>query len=49
VVSETGSILINPVEPVNLPKDITSFLQMEFPPMFIEPGASPIDLSEVPR
>lgn len=40
VVSETGSILINPVEPVNLPKDITSFLQMEFPPMFIEPGAS---------
>lgn len=40
LVSETGEIIINPVEPVNLPKDITDFLQMEFPPMIIEPGAA---------
>jgi hypothetical protein len=40
LVSETGEIIINPVEPVNLPKDVTDFLQIEFPPMFIEPGAA---------
>ena len=40
LVSKTGEVIVNPVEPVNLPKDITDFLQMEFTPMVIEPGAS---------
>jgi hypothetical protein len=40
LVSNTGEVIINPVEPVNLPKDITDFLLMEFSPMMIEPGAS---------
>ncbi len=40
LVSKTGEIVINPVEPVNLPKDITDFLQIEFSPMVIEPGAT---------
>ncbi len=40
LISETENILINPVEPVNLPKDVTNFLQMEFPPMLIEPDAA---------
>lgn len=40
LVSKTGEVIINPVEPVNLPKEITDFLQMEFSPMVIEPGAS---------
>lgn len=40
LVSNTGEVVINPVEPVNLPKEITNFLQVEFSPMMIEPGAS---------
>lgn len=40
LVSDTGVVIVNPVEPVNLPEDITNFLQMEFSPMVIEPGAS---------
>jgi hypothetical protein len=40
LVSERGEIIINPVEPVNLPKEVTSILQIEFSPMVIEPGTS---------
>jgi hypothetical protein len=40
LVSKTGEIVVNPVEPVNLPKEITNFLQIEFSPMVLEPGAS---------
>jgi hypothetical protein len=40
LVSETDEIVINPVEPVNLPEEITDFLMMEFPPMVIGPGAT---------
>jgi len=40
LVSETARIIINPVEPVNLPKEVTDFLQMEFTPIVIEPGAA---------
>ncbi|MCK9277356.1 MAG: DUF432 domain-containing protein [Methanoculleus sp.] len=40
LVSKTGEIIINPVEPVNLPKEITDYLLMEFSPMLIEPGVS---------
>lgn len=40
LVSNTGEIVINPIEPVNLPKEITNFLQIEFSPVVIEPGAS---------
>jgi len=40
LVLNTGEVIINPVEPVNLPRDITDFLLMEFSPMMIEPGAT---------
>ncbi|WP_231476625.1 DUF432 domain-containing protein [Methanoculleus sp. MH98A] len=40
LVSKTGEVVINPVEPVNLPREITDFLLVEFSPMMIEPGAS---------
>ncbi|MCM2466278.1 hypothetical protein DIC75_08110 [Methanoculleus sp. CWC-02] len=40
LVSKTGEIVINPIEPVNLPKDITDFFQIEFSPMVIEPGVT---------
>ncbi len=35
--SGTGGVVVNPVEPVNLPKEITHFLQIEFDPIVIEP------------
>lgn len=38
--SKAGEIIINPVEPVNLPKEITNYLQIEFSPMLIEPGVT---------
>ena len=37
---ETGEFIINPVEPVNLPKEVTDFLQVDFSPMVIEPGVT---------
>ena len=40
LVTRMAEVIINPVEPVNLPKDITNFLMIEFPPVMIEPGAS---------
>ena len=41
-VSETARVTVNPVEPVNLPKDITDLLQIEFAPIVIEPGATQV-------
>ncbi len=39
--SESGKIVINPVEPVNLPRNITNFLQIKFKnPAVIEPESS---------
>ncbi len=38
LISETGETIINPVEPVNLPGDITDLLMIEFSPILIEPG-----------
>jgi hypothetical protein len=40
LVTDTGEVIINPVEPVNLPEEVTNYLQIEFSPMMIEPGAS---------
>lgn len=37
--SETGTILINPIEPTNLPENITNVLELSFAPIVIEPGA----------
>lgn len=37
---ETGEFIINPVEPVNLPEEVTNFLMVAFSPMVIEPGAT---------
>lgn len=41
ILSKSGKIVINPVEPVNLPKNITSYLQIRFrKPLTIEPNQS---------
>lgn len=40
LVSKTGEFIINPVEPHNLPENITEFLLMEFSPIVIEPDAT---------
>lgn len=37
--SDTGKIIVNPVEPLNLPKEITSYLEIEFEPIVIEPNS----------
>lgn len=36
--SETGRIIINPVEPVNVPDGLTSHLEISFDPVVIRPG-----------
>ncbi len=41
VVAESGRVVVNPVEPVNLPKNITRFLLIEFDkPMVVEPKSN---------
>ena len=41
ILSKSGKIVINPVEPVNLPKNITNYLQIRFrKPLTIEPNQS---------
>ncbi|AGK61039.1 hypothetical protein Asulf_01036 [Archaeoglobus sulfaticallidus PM70-1] len=41
ILTKDGRIIINPVEPVNLPKEITNFLLIRFKkPVFIEPKTS---------
>ncbi|RLI78597.1 hypothetical protein DRP05_06765 [Archaeoglobales archaeon] len=37
--SDTGKIIVNPVEPLNLPKEITNYLEIEFEPIVIEPNS----------
>ena len=37
IASENGSIIINPVEPLNLPKEVTRYLEVHFNPIFVEP------------
>ncbi len=37
--SESGGIIVNPVEPLSLPKEITNYLLIEFDPIIIEPGS----------
>jgi hypothetical protein len=39
--SSGGHIIINPVEPINLPREVTYFLEIDFEkPVVIEPGAN---------
>ncbi|WAI01595.1 DUF432 domain-containing protein [Methanogenium organophilum] len=35
-------VTINPIEPVNLPKPVTHYLEIEFPPVLIEPEGKKI-------
>ncbi len=35
--TESATVAINPIEPVNLPKQITQYLEVEFTPILIEP------------
>lgn len=37
--SDTGKIIVNPVEPLNLPREITNYLEIEFEPIIIEPNS----------
>ena len=37
IASENGSVIINPVEPLNLPKEVTRYLEVHFNPIFVEP------------
>lgn len=39
IMSDSGNIIINPVEPLNLPHEITNFLEIQFDPIFIEPNS----------
>ncbi len=32
-------IIVNPVEPINLPKNVTRYLEIDFPPVLIKPNA----------
>lgn len=38
--SESGTVIINPVEPLNLPDEVTRFLEIRFEPIEIEPEAT---------
>ncbi|MDI6876909.1 MAG: DUF432 domain-containing protein [Methanomicrobiales archaeon] len=38
--SLSGSVIISPVEPVNLPTEVAKYLQIEFPPLIIGPKES---------
>jgi len=33
-------IVVNPVEPINLPKNVTRYLEIEFPPILLKPNSS---------
>jgi len=37
IASDNGSIIINPVEPLNLPKEVTRYLELHFNSIFVEP------------
>ncbi|MDK2975008.1 MAG: uncharacterized protein PWP08_1379 [Methanofollis sp.] len=39
LISSGGRVIVNPVEPLNLPKEVSSHLLVEFEPISIEPGA----------
>ncbi|RQD80045.1 MAG: DUF432 domain-containing protein [Methanocalculus sp. MSAO_Arc1] len=40
IASESGTVIINPVEPLNLPDEVTRYLEIRFEPIEIEPGAT---------
>ena len=40
--SENAVVTINPIEPVNLPKKITQYLEIEFSPVLIEPDGKKV-------
>jgi len=37
--SDAGKIIVNPVEPLNLPKEITNHLEIQFEPVVVEPNS----------
>lgn len=38
VASEDGRIIVNPIEPVNLPEEVTRYLEIQFEPLLLEPS-----------
>ena len=40
IASESGTVIINPVEPLNLPDEVTRYLEIRFQPIEIEPEAT---------
>lgn len=39
VASGDGRIIVNPIEPVNLPEEVTRFLEIRFDPLLLEPSS----------
>ncbi|WP_158303608.1 DUF432 domain-containing protein [Methanosphaerula palustris] len=39
VASLDGRIIINPIEPVNLPEEVTRYLEVQFEPLLLEPSS----------
>lgn len=39
LISSGGRVIVNPVEPLNLPKEVARHLLVEFDPILLEPGA----------
>lgn len=37
IISDCPEVFVHPVEPVNLPKEVTRYLEIVFPPVIIEP------------
>jgi hypothetical protein len=36
----SGTMVINPVEPINLPREVTSYLEIHFTPVAVEPAST---------
>jgi hypothetical protein len=43
-----GKMIVNPVEPVNLPKEITRYLEITFTPLIIEPNSQKVVFIKFP-
>jgi hypothetical protein len=37
IISDSREVFVHPVEPVNIPKEVTRYLEIVFPPVIIEP------------
>lgn len=42
LISEGSAVFVHPVEPINLPKEVTRFLEIVFPPVIIAPESEKV-------